>query len=175
MMPVPTHLVECVHPRDDLVDESPLEGDVRCPCGLSVFDVLYPGATLEYQGALFPCTAENDGEFYFLIKARCAACRREHLLFDKDFHGWDGFVCHDARQAALPRPALTERKCLACGKTAHELAVLIPTQGKAEFLEGNEGERDESRWQDAFDWYSMSIRCLSCGKETPEWVSYEAG
>src|SRR5207248_3338688 len=108
-----------------------------------------------------------------LIRARCVACGREHLLFDKDFHGWDGFVCHDPAQAAHPRPPLTAWNCLACGNRAHEASVEILTQGRQDFVDESDGELDEDRWPDGFSWFNMSITCATCGKTTPQWVSYE--
>jgi hypothetical protein len=55
MMPVPSHLVGCVAPRDSVVDETPLIADVRCPCGSTKFDLLFPGQTHVFQGEVCPC------------------------------------------------------------------------------------------------------------------------
>lgn len=173
MMPVPSHLVDCVAPKDSAIDQGPLDGDVRCPCGSGRFDLLFPGQTHEYQGETIPCTAEINGKFFFLIKARCGRCQREHLLLDADFHGWNGFVCHDANQASLPRPPLVPWKCLACGATEHEASVQIQTEGKDDFISESGGAFDEDRWPDGFGWFSMAIKCTGCGRHTPEWISYE--
>jgi ribosomal protein S27E len=172
-MPVPSHLVDCVVPKDATIDESPLDAVVRCACGSSRFDLLFPGQTHEYAGEKIPCTAEIDGKFFFLIKARCAGCEREHLLLDGDFHGWNGFVCHDSKQASLSRPLLVPWKCLSCGRAEHEASVQIQTEGKEDFVAETDGEFDDDRWPDGFGWFSMAIKCTGCGKETPEWVSYE--
>lgn len=173
MMPVPSHLVGLVHPKDPQIDETALDAQVVCSCGAKSFVLLYPGATHEYRGELIPCTAEIDNRFFFLIKARCTSCGREHLLLDKDLHGWNGFVCHDSAQASLPRPPLTTWKCLKCGATEHQASVQVQTEGRQDFTDGTNGEFDEERWPDGFGWLSMSIVCAACGKETPEWVSYE--
>jgi hypothetical protein len=173
MMPVPSHLVGSVRPKDAVVDEAPLDADVVCGCGSRRFDLLYPGQTHEYRGEQIPCTAQINDRFFFLIKARCTTCDRDHLLLDKDFHGWNGFVCHDEAQASVPRPPLVPWKCLACGKSEHQASVLINTEGREDFVEETEGEFDEGRWPDGFGWFSMSITCTGCGKQTPEWVSYE--
>ena len=106
MMPVPSHLIDCVVPRDAVIDESPLDAFVRCPCGSSRFDLLFPGTTHEWRGETIPCTAEIGGKFFFLVTARCTSCNRRHLLLDADFHGWNGFVCHDPKQASIERPPL---------------------------------------------------------------------
>ncbi len=173
MMPVPSHLVDCVIPKDASIDENPLDADVRCPCGLTRFELLYPGQTHEYNGEIIPCTAEVEGKFFFVLKARCTGCQREHLLLDADFHGWNGFVCHDPEQAALPRPPLVAWKCLSCEGTEHQACVQIQTEGKEDFSEESDGEFDEDRWPDGFGWFSVAIKCTTCDKDTPEWVSYE--
>jgi len=104
MMPVPSHLQGFVVPTDSADDEEALSAAIRCPCGEAKFELLYPGQTHEYDGQEIPCTAEIDGNFFFVLKSRCSVCGREHLLLDKDFHGWNGFICHEPDQAAFPRP-----------------------------------------------------------------------
>src|SRR4051812_20623501 len=159
MMRVPSHRGGFVRPKDSAVDETALDAEVVCRCGSRRFDLLYPGQTHEYRGEQIPCTAQINHHFFFIIKARCTACGRDHLLFDKDFHGWNGFVCHDEAQASLPRPPLVPWECLSCGKTEHEASVQIQTQGREGFVEEAEGELDEDRWPDGFGWFSMSISC----------------
>lgn len=173
MMPIPPHLDKCVVPKDTKIDESPLDAAVRCPCGSQKFEFLFPGTTHKYQGETTPCTAEVGGAFFFLLEARCLSCGTRHLLFDKDFHGWNGFVCHDPEQASLPRPPLTAWKCRECDGVAHQGSIRINSQGKEDFVSEAGDEFDANRWPEAFDWFSMSIQCCSCGLETAEWVSYE--
>jgi hypothetical protein len=173
MMPVPSHLKGFVVPKESDIDEALLDATVVCHCGSNRFELLYPGKTHEYGGETIPCTAKINGQFFFLLKARCTSCGIEHLLFDKDFHGWDGFVGHKESQASLPRPPLTVWHCLGCGKTEHKASVQIQTQGKQDFVEEGDGELDEDRWPDGFGWFTMPITCTGCGKHTPEWVSYE--
>lgn len=173
MMPVPSHLRGIVVPRDPAIDEQPLSADVRCPCGESVFELLYPGQTHEYGGETIPCTAEIDGRYFFVLRAVCTGCSADHLLLDADFHGWDGFVCHDPAQAAIPRPGLVPWKCIACTETKHRVVAHIQTEGREDFINESGGEFDRERWPDAFGWFSLDLTCLACGKASPELVSYE--
>lgn len=173
MMPVPTHLKGCVVPTSAKIDESDLKAKVQCPCGGKTFELLYPGQTHEYDGQEVPCVAQIKKKFFFLVKAKCTACRQESLLIDVDFHGWNGFVCHDARQAKLPRPPLVPWKCQKCGGLAHKATVQIQTQGKADFIEESGGMIDKKRWPDAFGCFSMSIECTGCRAKTPDWVCCE--
>jgi len=173
MMPVPTHLKDCVVPGSSKIDEGALKAKVQCPCGGKVFELLYPGQTHEYDGRTIPCVAEITKKFFFLIKAECVKCGKEHPLLDADFHGWNGFVCHDPKQANVPRPPLVPWKCLECGGLEHKAGIEIQTEGKEDFISETDGEIDEDRWPDGFGWFTMSIECTKCSAKTPEWVSYE--
>ncbi len=173
MMPIPRHLKGLVVPRDGRVDEGPLSADVRCPCGVSAFELLYPGPMQEHDGEVGPCTLEMGGRFFFVFRARCTTCRLEHLLLDADFHGWDGFICHDPVQAALPRPPLVPWECRACPGTAHTMVVHIQTEGRQDFIEQAGADFDGGRWPDAFGWFDLDVCCARCGKFSPGLVSYE--
>jgi hypothetical protein len=173
MMPVPSHLQRLVVPLDGAIDEEALSAAVRCPCGEANFELLYPGQTHEYGDELIPCTAEIEGSFFFVLRSRCVSCRREHLLFDADLHGWNGFVCHDSKQALLPRPQLVAWVCQGCRGTKHTGIVHIQTQGKADFISETGDRFDADRWPDAFGWFSLDLKCSNCGKESRDLVSYE--
>jgi hypothetical protein len=173
MMPVPTHLQGRVIPDSSAIDENPLAARVQCSCGGKTFRLLYPGQTHDYNGKPIPCVAEINKRFFFVIKAKCVACAAEHLLLDKDFHGWNGFVCHDPQQAGLPRPALVPWQCLGCRGLEHRAHIQIQTEGKDDFISETDGEIDENRWPDGFGWFTVAIECTKCGSKTPEWVSYE--
>lgn len=171
MMPVPTHLRECLHPKEASFDESELIADLRCTCGGEEFHLHYPGQTHEYKGEMIPCTAEMDGDFFFLIRADCTSCNKTYLLIDQDFHGWDGFVCHDEQQAKKPRPELIPWKCLHCDGLPHSATVTIELCEKEDYLE--EDDLDPERWVDAFSWFSIDTVCKTCGRSTEDWVSLE--
>ena len=173
MMPVPTHLIGCVEPKESTIDETDLVANVVCPCGSNRYVLMFPGQTHNFDGAITPVTAKINGQLFFLIKARCTRCQKEYLLLDYDFHGWNGFVCHDPKQAALPRPALVPWDCLVCGNVEHEAAVRIQTNGKNDFISETGGKFNTDRWPDAFGCFNMSITCTGCKTETPEWVSCE--
>jgi len=74
----------------------------------------------------------------------------------------------------LPRPPLTPWRCRSCGQTKHRASIQIQTEGEEDFVGETDGAVDAARWPDGFGWFSMSIKCATCGMETPEGVSYEA-
>lgn len=173
MMPIPSHLKNILIPHDTVVDEEPLVGDIQCRCGSNEFSLMYPGRTQEYEGKKYPSTSEINGNSFFLVKAVCSKCRTEYLLFDKDFHGSDGFLCHDIKTVSLTRPPLIPWNCISCGSIKHKVEITICSPGKEVFMNETKGEYDEERWPDAFEWITISIECTKCGTKTERWVDYE--
>jgi hypothetical protein len=181
MIKVPSHLNECVviqnwKPEDDAQPEGRgyLSGLVRCSCGGEKFEFLFPGQTHIYDGQEIPVAAEIDGEFFFVIKAQCTTCNKEHLIFDSHFHGWNGFVCHDPGKASLPHPRLVLWLCRKCGGSVHNATIGFASEGKNDFIETTDGKIDECKWMDAFGWLDMTLTCSACGNHVEPWVSYEA-
>lgn len=186
MMPVPTHLEKIIVPFSGEAgllfmgpilypyQEETLVGNVICSCGNDELEVLYPGQTHIWKGERIPCVAKINENYFLIVKVRCSKCKAEHLIFDRDFHGWNGWVCRDTAQASLPRPELTEWNCSKCENTNHKVVVVITTQGKDDFLNETEGQFDVNRWQDAFESLSVTITCLSCGHETKSFIVCEA-
>jgi hypothetical protein len=173
MTPMPTHLVGLLDVATAVFVDNRLDASVQCSCGSRIFELMYPGQTHEVEGQLIPCTAEINGSFFFRIEVRCTQCAEKHLLFDADFHGWDGFVCRDEVQASLPRPPLETWRCLSCQEPGHTARVQVQNEGQEDFLDNAPTGIDPSRWVDGFGWFSMSISCAHCSCETSEWVSYE--
>lgn len=169
---VPRHLIQCVIPELSTSEKS-FRYSLSCRCANKSFRLFYPGQTHKYDDKTIPCTAEIDGDSFFLIRAICTKCGEDYLVFDKDFHGWDGIVCHDTAQAALPRPCLIAWKCARCKSLGHFAAIHISLQDKESFLIEAGGTFDENDWIDAFEWFSMSIKCAKCGLETLGWIDYE--
>jgi hypothetical protein len=178
---LPSHVKECVviqnwKPEDEFQPEGGgyLKGLVHCSCGSEKFEFLFPGQTHICEGQEIPVTAEIKGEFFFVIKARCANCNKEHLIFDSHFHGWDGFVCHNPDKASLPRPQLTVWSCRKCGGSIHNATIGFGSEGKDDFIEATGGEIDEEKWMDGFGWLDIALTCCKCGSHIERWVSYEA-
>jgi hypothetical protein len=152
---------------------SSVGGKIVCPCGGDAFALMFPGQTHEYNGEIIPCMAEIDGNFFFVLRADCLRCRAQHLLFDADFHGWNGFICHDEVQASLPRPNLVAWSCRDCGGEAHRLDLSISGESLDDFKENAGDDFPAESWPEAFGWLSVSVSCVSCGETTEELVSLE--
>jgi hypothetical protein len=182
MMPSPTHMKEFTEPLEEkdlnqrsskdrykIKDTNQYIAKLKCSCGNYCFDILYPGDINEYG----PCVMEKDGQFFFVIRVVCTHCGNDYLLFDDDYHGWNGWICHDPEKARIERPNLIKWECNDCKCTKHKAIVMINSQGKEDFIEEAGEEYDVNRWQDAFDWFTLDIKCENCGKETMDLISYE--
>jgi hypothetical protein len=171
-IPVPSHLVGWVEPKE--FRDKVLIAAIRCPCGSERLEFRYPGVTHLVEGRPFPCSAEIGKVWFFLIQAACSVCPEEHILFDKHFHGCDGFLDPESKERTLPRPRLWPWRCLQCGSALHtgEVRVVLDYED-AYFEYGYADQFGDEHWPDAFGWFSMGLRCCDCGHETPVWVDYE--
>jgi hypothetical protein len=172
-VPIPKHLKNITVLIEESIDDNILRANIRCKCGGTEFQLLYPGETIEYQEKKWPCSIEVEGHSVFVIKAICSNCKTQYLIFDADFHGWDGVMCHNDQKANFPRPSLVPWKCLSCGNLSHKIEVKINFESKKDFIEQSGSEFELDKWPDAFQWIWISIICTNCGLETKDWVDYE--
>jgi hypothetical protein len=101
-------------------------------------------------------------------------CGVGHLLFDKDFHGWDGYVCREESGGHLrSRPPLVPWTCKSCGKATHKADVIVVGEDTKTAIEESGGRLDETNWQEGFGWICINICCAACGHRHEPWVSYE--
>jgi hypothetical protein len=171
--PVPSHLAGWVGPAE--VKDDRVTATVRCPCDCERMEFHFTGIFETPGGAVVPKTVEVGGVWFFLVKAVCERCRREHVLFDNLCHGHDGFLYHNPETAALPRPPLHLLRCPKCGATAHQGKVTIISDFKDRyFLEGYARQCGLEHWPDAYGCFAMGVTCCNCGHSTPGWIDYEA-
>jgi len=173
MLPIPRHLKDILRPIGTYNSEFVVIGNIACDeCSAENFTIKIVGDSSEYKEDRVIKVAEINDEYYLIIKAKCNDCNKEHLIFDKDFHGWDSFVCAD-NSGEMPRPECEIWKCDKCDIANHSLTVGINSQGKDNFKQNLEGEFDEQDWTEAFEWITIKIVCNLCGDTNDEWVSYE--
>ena len=175
MMPTPTHLRECLRRPDIAISErrGELVAPVMCPCGASEMELLYCGEIVNYDGRPIICVTEIEEKFFLRIEAQCTKCGRRHLLLDKDLHGWNGFVCRDETQAALPRPPFHLWHCVSCQGTAQRMTLTVCTEGKKNFVEDVGEKFGSDRWPDGFGWFTLSTECVTCHFKVKQLVDYE--
>lgn len=172
MLPIPTHLEKILIPMGDENTEFHVDGCIRCSCGCESFHIkVYANITKGY-----PQVMEYGDGFAFVVKVICADCGKEHLIFDDNKHGWDGFVCHAGVE--VPDNKLKSWKCPDCGCDVHEIRVSISSQGKDDFIEESgiaDGDStfNEDDWVNAFEWITIGLKCHHCGHDDERWIDYE--
>ncbi len=172
-MPIPNHLRKFFQPIGKNNSEFEISGKLVCTCSNDEFSISYPGATIQSNGEAVPTILKKDNHYFFRISVRCSKCNNDHLLFDSDFHGWDGFVCHDEEQAALQRPELINWKCNKCVNELFTVNIKIQSQGKEDFITEAGDEFNPKNWIEAFEWINIDLHCLHCNKTHKDWVSLE--
>jgi len=171
-MPVPSHLKEIAKPAEQARDEMPLRATLRCACGSFSFQLLYPGQTDVIGKRSIPVTARVDGSYFYIVRSLCIQCGYEVTLLDADFHGWNGFVCHEPAQASVPRPPLIPWQCVECDSREHEAEIFIQGEGEADYIIES-GNENGDRWPDAFGYFTLSVICSKCRLQTPDLFAYE--
>jgi hypothetical protein len=178
MSTAPEHLSKITKIDSNLTTEKEFVADVICTCGCDSFVLMHSGEIAEDGSG--PIATEVDDKFYMIIKAKCSDCGKEHLIFDADYHGWNGYVCYqETNNRNNPRPQLNSWKCNQCSgnKTKLKLTIqmdkeVILDDGPVEDQNGNI-ILDDSNYHEGFDWISMTTSCASCGHKNDDWLSYE--
>lgn len=172
MFPIPRYLKDILKPTGNQNNEYELTGKIICACGSENFTIKLVGDTSFYESENVIKVVELEEHYFLIIKVKCNNCDKEHLIFDKDFHGWDGFVC-GGNASNLPRPDAKIWYCNKCSNANHSMAVKIHSQGQDQFIEEAGEEFDKNDWTEAFDWITIKTECKSCNETNEEWISYE--
>lgn len=171
-LPVPKHLIEIFELAGSDNSEYSASGNLQCKCGSRDFQIHMVGDDSQYKKLHVIKVQELDGKFYLIIKAKCTNCSSIHLVFDNDFHGWNGYVCGgDSREMARPETKLWN--CPKCGSEKHGMLLHIESQGKNDFLSEGGEEFGEENWIEAFSWITIETECSECKEHNKGWISYE--
>ncbi len=176
MYPVPKHLRSILNLEEPLDgdDNSECRGRLVCTCGMDEFILLHVGGVGGKGKFQFAKVTVINGEAFLVIKVRCTGCDAEHLVFDDDFHGWNGYVCAaDEGLRSRPRPDLLPWECAMCSCSAHRVSVRIVGEDKDFVLSEGEGVVTDADWHEAFGWLTIDIECVTCDFKLGGWVDYE--
>lgn len=169
--PVPKHLKEILKPIGDN-NEFEVTGKIVCDCGSEEFKIKLVGDDSEYETNKVIRLAEIDDNYYLIVSVKCNNCNKEHLIFDNDFHGWNGFVCGE-NSKSIAKPETKNWTCKNCYGTNHSMTLLIHSQGQDDFKEEAGDEFDKNDWAEGFSWITIKLACNSCNEKNEEWISYE--
>lgn len=169
MLPIPNNLKDILVPSGNENDEFTVFGDLLCTCRSAKFEINYVAETV--HGAIK--AAEIKGKSFLIIRCVCTNCSLEYDLFDKDFNGWNGFVCEGFGNRAIARPSAEKWNCRKCNSVTQRISVKIHSKGKQDFVEETEGKFEENYWTEAYSWIKIDLQCPNCGFTDEEWISYE--
>ena len=172
IFPMPTHLKDILIPTGNKNSELHVEGAVKCSCGCENFHItIYADTEKGY-----PVVCGYNDSYALIVKAVCMDCRRKHLIFDSNKHGWNGFVCHE--DVEVPDEKLVRWNCTKCGCDTHGIKLGINSHGKQDFIDESgiaDGDSDfsEDDWVNAFDWITIDINCFKCMRHDKKWIDFE--
>lgn len=179
--PIPTHLTGWLAPDLKRSNPTRLAGCLRCPCGGKKLELRYVAEKvvnceprIKHLADAFLRTLTSDSYFFFRISVKCVQCSRELVMFDADFHGWNGYVCSSEEQRSLPRPPNAIWTCLKCGAGQHSISLTIEGEDQQTALEEGEGILTRRDWFNAFGWITVDVTCTACGTGPLSITSYEA-
>lgn len=170
-LPIPKHLESILQPFDNS-NENEVTGKITCSCGSERFKIKIVGDDSFFDIEKVIKVQEILEHFYLIVYVECIKCSKNHLIFDKDFHGWNGFICEIASKH-LKRPKLKDWNCPKCKNSNHSVSLTIQSEGKDDFKEEAGDEFDKDDWVEAFSWITINLSCKSCNEINEEWISNE--
>lgn len=160
-LPIPHYLKRIFVPFGKGMEKLVL-GKVKCGCASEGNMRLIVNTPYEYEG--IPVSSYRNVTY---LKAHCLDCGTEHVLFDVNEHGWNGFV----RQSVDKEHAsYSFAECPLCRCLAHSVHMTIHSPGKEMFvresflLRSDGSSMRESDWVNAFSHISIFATCTNCRK-----------
>ncbi len=171
MLPIPTHLRDILKVDEETFDGHNMDGRLQCTCGCDDIRLKIYGE--QHQEHIAVKRYKND--YGFRIAGACAACGKSFDIFDMAKHGYNGFVCGDG--ASVEEEDLKVYHCGACQGDAFTVEIGIELEDKEQFIEEVvEYEPDKfvpEDYVDAFDWFTVALKCKKCGRKYEDWVNFE--
>lgn len=171
-VPIPSHLQPILKPAGDGNSEFQVTGEIQCQCGCKQFEILFVGDDSQFESDRTIDVKEIGDDFFLIVYVKCADCNKELLLFDNDYHGWNGFVCGGDNRS-VDRPKLQKWQCDRCSNSENKVSVIISSQGKDDFMEEGGAEFGEENWVEGFEYITIETECCNCTEKHEEWISYE--
>ena len=152
----PRHLKSFL--TDVIFDRDQVRGKVKCSCGNQSLHLLYAGERNTDSDKQFLQSKEVGGHWHYRLGFRCGRCWKEELIFDQDFHGYNGFYAGSDKDRQVPRLGYLIWACHACGCDSHKMDVGVALDETAL----DEGVSSED-WCDAYGWFTLETTCDRCG------------
>ncbi|NLN04475.1 MAG: hypothetical protein GX166_06630 [Clostridiaceae bacterium] len=160
-LPIPNYLRNMFVPFGKGKEKVVL-GKIRCECQSEGNMRLVANTTYENEG--IPVNSYGNVTY---LKAQCLDCGKEHVLFDINKHGWNGYV---RQKEERMHDSFSFVECPLCRCLSHSVHIAVHSPGKEmfireSFLLRNDGSSmRESDWVNAFSHISIFAICSNCRK-----------
>ena len=166
----PKHLEKIFHP----LNEDGTEGEIICECGCRAFKIRYFGEFYAENKLAIDALEDKSGQ---AVRAVCADCGADHLLYDFALYGYDGLICETG--AAVPDDRL---KTFTAG-TDDRFAVKMALEydGEEQFLEeivNEETLKEQFHFTladraNVWSWVVIDLKGVSSGTVYKDFVNEE--
>lgn len=171
MLPIPTHLRDILMVDEENFDGHNMDGRLQCTCGCDDIRLKIYGE----QHTEHIAVKRYKDDYGLRITGACAACGKGFEIFDMARHGYNGFVCHDG--IPVEDADLKVFSCGVCQGDTFAVDIGIELEDKEQFIEEVvEDEPDKfvpEDYVDAFDWFTVALKCKKCGRKYEDWVNFE--
>ena len=108
-----------------------------------------------------------DNEYVICMKAVCAKCKREYIVFNSLTNDYDSFTRIGKN---IDLQAIKPFSCKKCKKDVFQTFITLEYPDKQEIME-DVGEGFE--FGNAFSWITVDLECKSCFKKYYKFIDYE--
>ena len=160
-LPIPDYLRKIFVPFGKGKEKVVL-GKIRCGCANEGNMRLVANTTYVNEG--LPVNSYTNVTY---LKAHCLDCGTEHVLFDVNKHGWNGFV---RQKQEGEHASFSFVECPLCRCLSHSVHMTLHSPGKEMFvresflLRSDGSSMRESDWVNAFSHISIFSICSNCRK-----------
>lgn len=120
----PRHLEKIYYPAD----EEGMEGEIVCRCGCRAFKIRYFGEVYTKNKISINKYENKYGQ---AVRAVCADCGTDYLLYDFALHGYNGLICDDG--IAVPDEMLDD--FVTETDNMFEIKMFLEYDGEDQFFE----------------------------------------
>ncbi len=162
-LPVPGHLKDIIIPLGK-GNERTVTGEVICSCASNEMRLIVNAPP---NCDSFPV---KELKIVTYLSATCINCNKEYLIFDKNIHGWKGFINLEKTEGER---SFAFVECPKCRCLSHSLYITVCSSGKEYFINESFLQKDDDTplsgndWVNAFSNFMAYAVCSNCGWNFP--------
>lgn len=158
-------------------DEKGMEGQIVCQCGCRAFKIRYFGEFYDKSKMSITKCGNNENKYRQAVRAVCADCGTDYLLYDFALHGYDGLICEDG--IVVPDEMLDD--FITETDNSFEIKMFLEYDDEEQFFE--EIVNDEDLQKDfnftmddranIWSWVVIELKGVQSGKTYKDFVNQE--